>query len=173
MTGLLAVGHRRLRRYHHAVLPTFLVIGALFAGPLPAAEQLLPGDARNAQKLYRLHCIGCHAISNDGRYMALTLGGSSTYNGANFSLLDIRMQNLVQLSTSTSTGTSPTNNPTEYWKQFRMESFATETAWGPNPADTSTPYNVVNMYKSKLYQSTISVSGTTRTTSPLTNRWPR
>lgn len=30
-----------------------------------AVEPLLPGDARNAQKLYRLHCIGCHGAAGE------------------------------------------------------------------------------------------------------------
>ena len=34
------------------------------------------------------HCIGCHAISNDGKYMALTIGGSAS-DAANTAILDI------------------------------------------------------------------------------------
>src|SRR3954466_8605182 len=41
---------------------------------LLAAEQLLPGDARNAQKLYRLHCIGCHAASGEPAATGKPLG---------------------------------------------------------------------------------------------------
>jgi hypothetical protein len=100
------------------------------------------------------HCIGCHSISNDGRYMTLTIGGSAP-EAANFALLDIGMQTLIQLSTnSNATGASPTNNPIEYWKQFRAEGLATENTWGPK-AD-----RVVSMFQSKLYLTQVTVSGT-------------
>jgi hypothetical protein len=100
------------------------------------------------------HCIGCHAISNDGKYMALTLGGSSARDGANFSLLDIGMQTLININPTASTdpSSSPTQNPTDYWKKFRMEGLATENAWGPN-AD-----RVVSMFQSKLYLTQITVT---------------
>ena len=41
------------------------------------------------------HCIGCHSITNDGKFMGLTIGGSSTYNAANWELLDIQNQDLL------------------------------------------------------------------------------
>ena len=41
---------------------------------LLAAELLLPGDARNAQKLYRLHCIGCHAANGEPSATGKPLG---------------------------------------------------------------------------------------------------
>jgi hypothetical protein len=41
---------------------------------LLAAEQLLPGDARSAQKLYRLHCIGCHAATGEPTVTGKSLG---------------------------------------------------------------------------------------------------
>lgn len=37
-----------------------LVAGMLAAGPAASAEALLSGDARHAQKIYRLECAGCH-----------------------------------------------------------------------------------------------------------------
>jgi hypothetical protein len=101
------------------------------------------------------HCIGCHAISNDGRYMTLTIGGSAP-EAANFALLDIGMQTLIQLSTNPNAGTSasPTNNQIEYWKQFRAEGLATENTWGPKGD------RVVSMFQSKLYLTQVSVAGT-------------
>jgi mono/diheme cytochrome c family protein len=41
---------------------------------LLAAEMLLPGDARNAQKLYRLHCSGCHAANGEPAGAGKSLG---------------------------------------------------------------------------------------------------
>jgi hypothetical protein len=40
------------------------------------------------------HCIGCHSISNDGRLMALTIGGSSTTDGANLASFSSLMATL-------------------------------------------------------------------------------
>ena len=34
---------------------------------LVLAAALLPGDARNAAKLYRMHCIGCHAADGTSK----------------------------------------------------------------------------------------------------------
>ena len=111
------------------------------------------------------HCIGCHTITNDGKYMALTIGGSSTANAANWELLDIASQTL-ELINPTKTGgnncgnnasDSPTSNPSCYWQSYRKDGFATETAWNPDSTI------MVNMYMSKLYQSTVAISGTSAT----------
>jgi hypothetical protein len=100
------------------------------------------------------HCIGCHSISNKGNFMALTLGGSSSTDGANFSLLDIGSQTLININPTASTdpNSSPTSNPGDYWKKFRMEGLATENAWGPNED------RVVSMYQSKLYLTLITAT---------------
>ena len=39
-----------------------------------AADPLLPGDARNAQKLYRLHCAACHGASGEPTQVGKSLG---------------------------------------------------------------------------------------------------
>jgi len=111
------------------------------------------------------HCIGCHSISNDGKFMALGIGGSSTYNGANWAMLDIQNQNLLLINPTktggngcTDTNASPTVDPSCYWEMFRKDQFAMETAWGPN--DDA----MVAMYKSKLYFNTVSVLGPTTAT---------
>ncbi len=110
------------------------------------------------------HCIGCHSITNDGKYMGLTIGGSSTTNAANWEMLDIQNQTLL-LSNPTKTGgngcndpnASPTVDPTCYWESYRKDVFATETSWGPN-GDV-----MVSMYNSGLYFNTVAVSGTSAT----------
>jgi len=103
------------------------------------------------------HCIGCHAISNDGKLMALTIGGSDTVNGANFALLDIGQQQLININPSASTdpNSSPTVNWSDYWKRFRVEKVAAESTWGPNND------RMVSMYQSRLYMTQVTVTGTT------------
>jgi len=111
------------------------------------------------------HCIGCHTITNDGKFMALTIGGSSTVNAANWELLDIASQALELinpvggggLDTSSDPNSSPTSDPQQYWRSYRNEAFATETAWGPND-DV-----MVSMYNSQLYFNKVTVSGTSAT----------
>jgi hypothetical protein len=105
------------------------------------------------------HCIGCHTITNDGKFMALDIGGSSTYNAANWELLDISAQGLLSINPTKTGGSgcndpsaTPTNDSTCYWQSYRKDAFATETAWGPND-DV-----MVSMYKSKLYFNTVSVA---------------
>jgi hypothetical protein len=100
---------------------------------------------------YGAHCIGCHSITNDGKYMALGLGGSSTYNGSNWAMLDIAAQALDNINPSASTdpNSSPTSNPSDYWKRFRKDAFGVETAWGPND-DV-----MVTMYKAQLYLNSV------------------
>lgn len=107
------------------------------------------------------HCIGCHSITNDGKYMALTIGGSSTYNAANWELLDIKSQTLLMNNPTRTGGNScndpnatPTSDSTCYWQQYRKDQFATETAWGPDGTA------MVSMYKSQMFLSTVSVSTT-------------
>ena len=55
------------------------------------------------------HCIGCHAISNDGKYMALTIGGSAA-DAANTAILDIGQQTLININPTAST--DPNSSPT-------------------------------------------------------------
>jgi hypothetical protein len=104
--------------------------------------------------------------------MALTLGGSSNTNGANFSLLDIGSQTLININPTASTdpNSSPTSNPTDYWKKFRMESLATENAWGPNED------RMVSMYQSKLYLTLVNatpgmLTGTAMRMGPVVPTW--
>jgi hypothetical protein len=110
------------------------------------------------------HCIGCHAMSNDGKYMAVTIGGSSTFGAANWALLDVQNQALFLVNPTRTGGNgcndpsaSPTNDPVCYWEQYRLDGFAAESAWGPN--DDA----MVNMYKSQLYLSTVTIDGGTAT----------
>ena len=110
------------------------------------------------------HCIGCHAISNDGKLMGLTIGGSSSSSGANWAVLDIQNQDLLLINPTKTggngcndPGASPTYDPSCYWQQYRKDAFATETTWGPND-DV-----MVSMYKSKLYFDIVSPSGTSAT----------
>jgi hypothetical protein len=111
------------------------------------------------------HCIGCHTITNDGRFMALTIGGSSTTDGANWTLLDIQNQKLELINppgsglpdTNGNASASPISDPQDYWKSYRNEGYATETSWGPG-GDV-----MVSMYSSKLYFNTVTVNGASAT----------
>jgi hypothetical protein len=44
---------------------------------------------------YYQPCFGCHAISQDGKKMALTIGGSDPQNGSQFALLDVATKQAV------------------------------------------------------------------------------
>jgi len=129
-----------------------------------------PSFAGSAQSLdagkYGSHCLGCHAITNDGKYMALTIGGSSSMDGANWSILDISGRALEIINPSA------TNLPSD---KLRMEGLATETAWGPADPTNPNTYKMVNMFRSKLYASTVTVSGTSATaarTGAVIPSWP-
>jgi len=116
------------------------------------------------------HCIGCHAISNDGKYMALTIGGSAS-DAANTAILDIGQQNLININPSASTdpNSSPTSNWSDYWKRFRVEGTAAENTWGPSND------KVVSMFRSKLYLTNVTINGTTGTVSrasQILTTWP-
>jgi len=108
---------------------------------------------------YGAHCIGCHSITNDGKYMALGLGGSSTYNGSNWAMLDIAAQalDIINPTASTDPNSSPTSDPSDYWKKFRKDAFGVETAWGPND-DV-----IVTMYKAQLYLNSVTPGAGTAT----------
>lgn len=103
------------------------------------------------------HCIGCHAITNDGKFMALTIGGSGAKDGSNFAVLDITAKRLlnINMAARTDQNSSPTVNPTDYYKMFRREGLATEVTWGPNN-DV-----LVAMFQSKLYLNTVQMDSTT------------
>ena len=94
-----------------------------------------PATADGAQ------CIGCHAITNDGKTMALTIGGSGA---SDFALLDLTTLTMTVLNAAAAGGSTSLMD-INYYKQFRMSGVASETTFGPN-GDV-----MVNMYKSKLY----------------------
>jgi hypothetical protein len=105
------------------------------------------------------HCIGCHSITNDGKFMGLTIGGSSTYNAANWELLDIQNSQLFNIDPNKTGGNScndpsatATNDPRCYWQAFRTPQLATEMTWAPGDNF------MVSMYMSKLYMNTVSAT---------------
>jgi hypothetical protein len=96
--------------------------------------------------------------------MAVTIGGSSTFSAANWALLDVQNQALFLVDPTRTGGNgcndpnaSPTNDAACYWEQYRLDGFAAGSAWGPND-DV-----MVNMYKSQLYLSTVTIDGGTAT----------
>ena len=91
-----------------------------------------PATADGAQ------CIGCHAISGDGKTMALAVGGSGA---SDFALLDLPTLTFTVLDAAASAGATSTTD-INYYKQFRRSGIATETTFGPS-GDV-----MVNMYRS-------------------------
>ena len=81
-----------------------------------------PATADGAQ------CIGCHAVSGDGKTMALTIDGSAN---PDFALLDLTTMTMTVLDAAASAGVVSTND-INYYKQFRRSNVATETTFGPN-----------------------------------------
>jgi hypothetical protein len=132
------------------------------------------------------HCIGCHSLSSDGKFTALTFGGSSTCNGANYGLFDIANTKLMAVNAAQVTMCKANNNcmysntkgtaDDNYWKMFRVETIATETTWAPtvdttnNPNPTTTTmgnaYVMVNMWNSKLYLTDVRITQAANATAP-------
>ena len=114
-----------------------------------SAPQLVYTDRGRAPTFYGsppaafdgAQCVGCHAISNDGKTMALTIGGSAH---SDFALLDLTTLTMTVLNAAASTGATDPRD-INYYKQFRVSNVATETTFGPN-GDV-----MVNMYQSKLF----------------------
>ena len=105
-----------------------------FAGSPPAQAGTDPGGLRPAWG--EGTCIGCHAISFDGKLMALSIGGSDP---SNFAVLDIAGKMMYTLD---QTAVDP-NNAIEVLRRKRRPNFATFTAFGPGNV-------MVNMYRGKL-----------------------
>jgi WD40-like Beta Propeller Repeat len=103
-------------------------------GKAPLFQGSPPATADGAQ------CVGCHAITNDGKTMALTVGGSGA---SDFALLDLTTLTMTVLDPVAS-GNSTSLTDINYYRQFRRAGVATETTFGPN-GDV-----MVNMYKSQL-----------------------
>ena len=103
-------------------------------GKAPLFQGSPPATADSAR------CIGCHAITNDGKTMALTIGGSGA---SDFALLDLTTLTMAVLDPTASVGVTSMTD-INYYKQFRKSMVATMTTFGPN-GDV-----MVNMYKSQL-----------------------
>jgi hypothetical protein len=121
-----------------------------------AAPQLIYTDQGHAPTFYgspaattdRAQCVGCHAISNDGKTMALTIGGSAN---SDFALLDLTTLTMTVLDAAASAGITSVMD-INYYSQFRKSMVASETSFGPN-GDL-----MVNMYKSQLYLTGVNAS---------------
>ena len=112
-------------------------------------------------------CVGCHAITNDGKTMALTVGGAQD---SDLILLDIATKTLTAFNPAASTGiAAPPPKNIGYFKQFSAPAIVTETAFGPL-GDV-----MVNMYRSQFTLRTANVSltpqGTTTPPGPVVPRW--
>ena len=85
-------------------------------------------------------CVGCHAISNDGTKMALTVGGSPD---SDLALFNVATKTLTAFNPAASAGITNVMD-INYYKQFGQPAFASETTFGPN-GDV-----MVNMFRSQL-----------------------
>jgi WD40-like Beta Propeller Repeat len=83
-------------------------------------------------------CVGCHAISLDGKTMAFSIGGSAA---SSYALLDIASTTLAVLDP---TASSPTSTGLDALKKNRKGNFATFTTFGP------TGTAMVTMYRGDL-----------------------
>ena len=111
-----------------------------FQGSPPAQEGTDPESARTWGNG---RCIGCHAISFDGKLMAFSIGGS---DASSFGLLDIAAKTLFQVEP-----TPPNTTPTgiELLKLQRKGKFATFTTFGPK-GDL-----MVNMFRGRFIMRSI------------------
>ena len=95
-------------------------------------------------------CVGCHAITSDGKTMALSVGGAQD---SDLILLDIATKTLTAFNPALSVGIAPPPpRNIGYFKQFSRASIATETVFGPK-GDV-----MVNMYRSQFTLRTANVS---------------
>jgi hypothetical protein len=90
-------------------------------------------------------CVGCHSITTDGKFMALSINGS---DAAGMSLLDITNKTLIPVSTTT---TPPLQRfVREFCNGDPTLDCGAETSFGPTGPAGELPV-MINMYKSKLY----------------------
>ena len=88
-------------------------------------------------------CVGCHAISFDGKTMAFSIGGSAA---SSFALLDIGTTTLAVLDPAAS---NPTSTGLDALKKNRKGNFATFTTIGPDGT------RMVTMYRGNLTLRTV------------------
>lgn len=88
-------------------------------------------------------CVGCHAISFDGKTMAFSIGGSAA---SSFAMLDIATTTLAVLDPAAS---SPTATGLDGLKKNRKGNFATFTTFGPDAT------RMVTMYRGSLTLRTV------------------
>ena len=113
-------------------------------GGSPPALAGTDSTASPAQSWGEGRCIGCHAISFDGKLMAFSIGGSYA---SSFGLLDISMASLSELDPNAA---STNDTGIQYLKRFRRGNFATFTTFGPAPVDMTAPPLMVNSYRGVL-----------------------
>jgi hypothetical protein len=108
-----------------------------FAGSPPARANSAPTDGNGPWG--EATCIGCHAITPDGRTMALSIGGSGP---SDLALLDIGSQTLALLDPTAAPATA---TGAQALRRDRKADFATLIAF--NPAGTT----MVDMYRGAFY----------------------
>lgn len=107
-----------------------------FQGSPPAKANNNPSDGNSAWA--EPTCIGCHAISNDGRTMAFSIGGSGP---SDLALLDLSSLTLAVMDPN---ATATTPGLTQLAK-YRKADFATLITFN------GTGNEMVNMYRGRFY----------------------
>jgi len=88
-------------------------------------------------------CIGCHTITNDGRIMAMSIGGSAP---GDLMMLDIATLSMAMMDETANGG--DTNGPQNLIKRYRKPDFASATTFSDDGSA------MVSMYRGKFATST-------------------
>ena len=107
-----------------------------FAGSPPAKANRAPADGNSAWG--EPTCIGCHAITNDGKTMAFSIGGSGP---SDLALLDLSTRTLALMDPA-ATATTAALTPLA---KDRKADFATLIAFNNDGSE------MVNMYRGQFY----------------------
>jgi hypothetical protein len=97
-------------------------------------------DSLSGQSWGEGSCIGCHALSFDGKLLAFAIGGSAP---ATFAILDLEARALMELDPAAGPADQVNIN---YLRRFRKANFAAFTTFGPSEIDRL----MVNSYHGKL-----------------------
>jgi hypothetical protein len=107
-----------------------------FAGSPPAKSNQAPSDGNSAWG--EATCIGCHAITNDGKTMAFAIGGSGP---SDLALLDLSTRTLALMDPAATTATTALSA----LAKDRKADFATLVAFNNDGTE------MVNMYRGRFY----------------------
>src|SRR6185295_19652505 len=85
-------------------------------------------------------CVGCHALSFDGKLLAFAIGGSAP---SSFAIMDLEARHLLELDPAAGPADQANIN---YLRRFQKANFAAFTTFGPSETDRL----MVNSYRGKF-----------------------